>query len=65
MNRHFTADLSRRAFRDLAADITPAELEQFRLERLLELRAVIDAMRAERTLDRLHRHGRTDFHPAR
>lgn len=51
MNRNISADLGRRAFGDLAAGVTPAGLEQFKLERLLELRAVIDAMRAEQVLD--------------
>lgn len=65
MNRNFTAELSRRAFSDVAADITPAGLEQFKLERLLELRAVIDAMRSEQALDRLYQFNRADLRPAR
>jgi len=32
----------------IAATLTPAGLEQYRLDRLLELRAVIDSLRAER-----------------
>jgi hypothetical protein len=61
MARILTAELSRRAFSEIAASgITPAGLEQFKLERLLELRAVIIAMRAEQTLDRLTEAGRTD-----
>ena len=46
-----------------AAGLTPARLEQFRLERLLELRAVIGALRVEYRApppsDR-HLRGRTD-----
>jgi hypothetical protein len=60
MNRTISADLGRRAFSDLAAGVTPAGLEQFKLERLLELRAVIDAMRAEQVLDRLFPVGRAE-----
>ena len=37
----------RRAFNDIAAGTSPAALEQFKLERLFELRAVIDALRSE------------------
>jgi hypothetical protein len=66
MNRIVTADLGRRAFSDLAAGVTPAGLEQFKLERLLELRAVIDAMRAEQVLDHASQVGRADYRrPAR
>jgi hypothetical protein len=66
MNRIVTADLSRRAFGDLAAGVTPAGLEQFKLERLLELRAVIDAMRAEQVLDHLSQVGSANHgRPAR
>ena len=32
----------------IAAALTPAGLERYRLDRLLELRAVIDSLRAER-----------------
>jgi hypothetical protein len=35
----------------LAAALSPAGLERYRLDRLLELRAVIDAIRAERGQD--------------
>ena len=38
----------RRTYDDLAAGTTPAALEQFKLERLFELRAVIEALRMER-----------------
>jgi hypothetical protein len=34
-----------------AAGLTPAGLEQYRLDRLMELRAVIDSLRAERGND--------------
>ena len=40
-------ELGKRAFSDIAAGITPADLEQFKLERLQELRAVIDSLRTE------------------
>lgn len=40
-------ELGKRAFSDIAAGITPADLEQFKLERLQELRAVIDTLRTE------------------
>jgi hypothetical protein len=39
---------ARRAFAEIAAGTTPAALERFKLERLFELRAVIDALRSER-----------------
>jgi hypothetical protein len=35
-------------FERAAAFLTPADLEQYRLDRLLELRAVIDSVRRER-----------------
>jgi hypothetical protein len=37
----------------IAAALTPAGLERYRLDRLLELRAVIDSLRAERGQDLL------------
>ena len=37
----------------IAAALTPAGLESYRLDRLLELRAVIDSLRAERGQDLL------------
>jgi hypothetical protein len=40
-------ELGKRAFSDIAAGITPADLEQFKLERLQELRAVIDSLRTD------------------
>jgi hypothetical protein len=52
-------------FGDNVSGISPAGLEQFKLERLLELRAVIDAMRAEHTLDLLSDAGRRDRRPGR
>lgn len=47
MARILTNEFGRYAFRDIAASTTPAALEQFKLERLYELRAVIDAIRTE------------------
>jgi hypothetical protein len=48
MARILTSEYGRYAFREIAASTTPAALEQFKLERLFELRAVIDALRSER-----------------
>jgi hypothetical protein len=48
MARMLTNEFGRYAFREIAASTTPAALEQFKLERLFELRAVIDALRSER-----------------
>jgi hypothetical protein len=48
MARILTHEFGRYAFREIAASTTPAALEQFKLERLFELRAVIDALRSER-----------------
>lgn len=58
MARTLTAISGRRAFSDIATGITPAGLEQFKLERLFELRAVIDAMRSEQTAGRPSQAGR-------
>jgi hypothetical protein len=45
---------ARAAFEEaVAATLTPTGLERYRLDRLLELRAVIDSLRAERRLDPL------------
>ena len=45
MNRY----TARAAFEEaIAASLTPAGLESYRLDRLQELRAVIDSLRAER-----------------
>lgn len=41
------ADTCRRAFADIACVKTAAGLENFKLDRLLELRAVIDSLRAQ------------------
>ena len=41
-------ETGRRAFNEIATGTSPAALERFKLERLLELRAVIDALRSER-----------------
>jgi hypothetical protein len=67
MARMLKADLTRHAFGDLAASgLSPAGLEQFKLERLLELRALIDAMRAEQALDWLGDAARSHRqHPSR
>jgi hypothetical protein len=60
MARTVTAISNRRAFSEIAAGITPAGLEQFKLERLFELRAVIAAMRTEQAVDRPSQSGRRD-----
>jgi hypothetical protein len=44
-----TCNAARDAFEEaVASTMTPAGLEQYRLDRLVELRAVIDSLRAER-----------------
>lgn len=44
-----TCNAARAAYDEaVASALTPAGLEQYRLDRLLELRAVIDSLRAER-----------------
>ena len=44
-----TCNAARAAFDEaVASAMTPAGLEQYRLDRLLELRAVIDSLRVER-----------------
>ena len=48
MARILTNEFGRYAFRDIAARTSPSALEQFKLERLFELRAVIDALRCDR-----------------
>ena len=49
-----TRNPARAAFDEaIAAALTPAGLERYRLDRLLELRAVIDSLRAERGQDLL------------
>lgn len=49
-----TKNPARAAFEEaIAAALTPAGLERYRLNRLLELRAVIDSLRAERGQDLL------------
>lgn len=47
MARILTSEFGRYAFREIAASTSPSALEQFKLERLFELRAVIDALRSE------------------
>ena len=54
MARILTNEFGRYAFREIAASTSPAALEQFKLERLFELRAVIDALRTERAPGDLH-----------
>jgi hypothetical protein len=54
MARILTNEFGRYAFREIAASTSPAALEQFKLERLFELRAVIDALRSERPADMYH-----------
>ena len=52
MTTHLIMDSGRRAFAEaLAASLPRTGLEQYRLDRLLELRAVIDSLRAEQTHD--------------
>lgn len=45
MGRSMTAEAARLAFGDLPAPGTPAGNEQYKIDRLLELRAVIDSLR--------------------
>lgn len=48
MGRSMTAEAGRLAFGELAASgVSPADLEQYKLARLLELRAVIESLRLE------------------
>jgi hypothetical protein len=47
MARSMTAEAGRLAFGDLATGDSPGGFEQFKLDRLRELRAVIDSLRAE------------------
>lgn len=54
MARILSSEYGRYAFRDIAASTSPAALEQFKLERLFELRAVIDALRSERMPGETH-----------
>ena len=54
MARTLTSEFGRYAFREIAASTSPAALEQFKLERLFELRAVIDALRSERLPGHAH-----------
>jgi hypothetical protein len=49
MYRSMTAEAGPLAFGELAASgISPAGLEQYKLSRLQELRAVVDSLRSER-----------------
>jgi len=57
MMRPMRLEDGRRTFREIAAGGTsPADFDQFKLERLLELRAVIDSLRHERYSDSLPDH---------
>ena len=47
MGRSMTAEAARQAFGAAATGVTPAGFEQYKLDRLLELRAVIEALRTE------------------
>jgi hypothetical protein len=47
MGKSMTAEVERLAFGATGATDTPAGLEQYKLERLQELRAVIDSLRAQ------------------
>jgi hypothetical protein len=49
MGRSMTAEAGRLAFGEFAASgVSAADLEQYKLDRLRELRAVVDALRLER-----------------
>jgi hypothetical protein len=48
MTRTFSAEIQRGAYSQLAASFTPSGLERYKLDRLRELRAVIDSLHAER-----------------
>ena len=49
MARTLTIEAARAAFGDsIAAALTPASVVEYRVDRLLELRAVIDSLRSER-----------------
>jgi hypothetical protein len=64
MVRNQHSELARRAFSEIAAaGLSPAGIAEFKLERLLELRAVIDAMRADRNADSSTLPGRPDRRP--
>jgi hypothetical protein len=54
MARNLSMETGRQAFNEIAAGTSPAALEQFKLERLFELRAVIDALRSERPAGASH-----------
>ena len=54
MMRPMRLDDGRRTFREIAeSGISPSQFDQFKLERLLELRAVIDGLRHEHYSDSL------------
>jgi len=62
MARILTSEFGRYAFREIAASTSPSALEQFKLERLFELRAVIDALRSEHGPCRTQGFGAPDPH---
>lgn len=53
MAKILTAELRSPSFHEMAADVSAADLEQFKLDRLKELRAVIDSLRVEPACDPL------------
>jgi hypothetical protein len=54
MYRQHSANMAQRAFAEaVAASLPPAGIDSHKLDRLLELRAVIDSLRAERHHDPL------------
>ena len=56
MTPTFSAEIQRSAYSQLAASFTPSGLERYKLDRLRELRAVIESLQAERrTLSPLRR----------
>jgi hypothetical protein len=48
MTPTFSAEIQRSAYSQLAAAFTPSGLERYKLDRLRELRAVIESLHAER-----------------
>ncbi len=50
MLMYLEADAARGPLADLASGITPSGLERLKLDRLRELRAVVESLRAEREL---------------
>ena len=48
MAAYFTAEMPRTAYSQVAMGFSPSGLERLKLDRLKELRAVIDSLRSER-----------------